>query len=57
LAMHSKIIGLYHHLQLLETRLQCIVDHPGVWYLCYAEAARDWLKQRLERWHGAVSRC
>ena len=43
LTLHPQIIGRYHRLKMLETLIQHIASHPGVWFATCGEVVSDWL--------------
>jgi peptidoglycan-N-acetylglucosamine deacetylase len=44
LTMHPQIIGRYHRLKMVETLIEHIARHPGVWFAPCSEVVSDWLK-------------
>jgi hypothetical protein len=44
--MHPQIIGRDHRLKMLETLIQHIARHPGVWFAPCSEVVSDWLKNQ-----------
>jgi len=46
LTMHPQLIGRYHRFKMLETLIQHIARHPGVWFAPCSEVVSDWLKNQ-----------
>lgn len=46
LTMHPQIIGRYHRLKMVETLIQHIARHSGVWFATCSEVVSAWLKNQ-----------